>query len=116
MFVGHVEKIPVLEVNNPGAALNVIKQVLVGPDQGWQGWVMRLFSIKGEGYTPRHAHPWPHINYVVSGKGTLFLDGREHEIEAGSVAYVPDNIEHQFKNTGPADLTFICIVPEEGDK
>jgi len=116
MYVDHVEKIAGQAINNPGVALNVLKQVLVGPAQGWQGWVMRLFTIAGVGYSPRHAHPWPHINYVVSGKGTLSLDGQDYELQAGSVAYVPDNIEHQFKNTGADDLSFICIVPEEGDK
>ncbi len=116
MYVNHVEKIAGQKINNPGVALNVIKQVLVGPDQGWQGWVMRQFTIASEGYTPRHSHPWPHINYIVSGTGTLFLDGQDYDLKAGSVAYVPDNIEHQFKNTGLDDFILICIVPEEGDK
>lgn len=116
MYVDHIEKITGQEIINPGVVLNVMKQVLVGPEQGWKGWVMRLFTISGEGYTPRHTHPWPHINYIVSGKGTLFLNGEEYEVQAGSVAYVPDNLEHQFKNAGSDDFTFICIVPEEGDK
>ena len=116
MFVDHVEKISGLKMDNPGVMQNVMKQVLVGPEQGWQGWVMRLFTIQGEGYTPRHAHPWPHINYIVSGSGTLLLDGQIHELKPGSVAYVPDNLEHQFQNSREEDLVFICIVPEEGDK
>lgn len=116
MFVDHVDHISSLKMNNPGVVLNVMKQVLVGPEQGWQGWVMRQFTIGAEGYTPRHVHPWPHINYVVSGKGILFLDGQEHELEAGSIAYVPDNAEHQFRNRGTDQFVLICIVPEEGDK
>ncbi|MDD4802479.1 MAG: cupin domain-containing protein [Syntrophomonas sp.] len=116
MYIGHVNEIAGLEINSPGAALNVMKQVLVGPEQGWQGWVMRLFTISNDGYSPRHAHPWPHINYIVSGKGTLFLGGQDYEVQAGSVAFVPDNIEHQFKNTSTDDFIFICIVPETGDK
>lgn len=115
MYVDHVQKISGQEIINPGVVLNVMKQVLVGPAQGWQGWVMRLFTITGGGYTPRHAHPWPHINYIVSGKGILYLDGNEYEVQAGSVAYVPDNKEHQFKNAGSDDFAFICIVPEQGD-
>lgn len=116
MYVGHISEIPGTEVVNPGKALNVIKQVAVGPEQGWQGWVMRIFTIGSEGFSPRHSHPWPHINYIISGKGSLFLDGKIYEVQAGSVAYVPDNAEHQFTNTGTGDFTFICIVPEEGDK
>lgn len=116
MYVDSVVKIPGIEVNIPGRALNVMKQVAVGPEQGWQGWVMRIFTIGPEGFTPRHSHPWPHINYIISGQGTLYLDGINYEVQPGSVAYVPDNLEHQFTNTGSGDFSFICIVPEEGDK
>ena len=56
----------------------VVKRVLVSPEQGWDGWVMRLFDVEPGGHTPRHAHDWPHINFVASGAGTLLLDGAEH--------------------------------------
>lgn len=116
MYIDHVSKISGVEMDKPGLMAKVVKKALVGPEQGWQGWVMRTFSLGVEGYTPRHSHPWPHINYILSGQGTLFLDGEEHPVEAGSVAYVPDNLEHQFKNSGNEVFSFICIVPEEGDK
>lgn len=116
MFIGHINQIPGLDMNKPDVMKGVIKKVLVGPEQGWQGWVMREFSLESAGYTPRHAHPWPHINYVISGKGMLFLDGQEYQVETGSIAYVPNKLEHQFRNIGNEVFSFICIVPEEGDK
>ena len=115
MYIDHVKNIPQHELNAPVLS-KVVKQVLVGPDQGWQGWVMRSFTLGEDGYSPRHSHPWPHINYIISGNGVLLLDGKERALEAGSVAYVPDSIDHQFLNKGSEDLVFICIVPEEGDK
>lgn len=96
--------------------LNATKQVLVGPEQGWQGWVMRLFTLDEKGHSPLHAHAWPHINYVVRGKGVLYLDGDHFDLEPGSVAYVPGGAEHQFSNSSTEEFAFICIVPEEGDK
>lgn len=114
MHVNNVKKISQVIVNAPGA-INVVKQTLVGPAQGWDGWVMRLFTLNKEGYTPKHSHPWPHINYIVSGTGILYLEGKEHEVEPGFTAYVPGGAEHQFKNRGEDNFTFICIVPEEGD-
>lgn len=114
MFVENVRNIPAAEVKAPGAN-RARKQVLVGPAQGWDGWVMRLFTLAEGGNTPRHSHPWPHINYVVSGSGTLFLDGKDYQVEAGYVAYIPGGVEHQFKNGGKQDFVIICIVPEEGD-
>lgn len=114
MYLESSKNIKAIPVNAAGAA-NVIKQSLVGPAQGWRGWVMRLFTLKGGGHTPRHAHPWPHINYMVSGKGILYLDGKEYTVEPGFVAYIPGEAEHQFKNSGDQEFSFICIVPEEGD-
>ncbi|MEW6725626.1 cupin domain-containing protein [Desulforudis sp. 1088] len=115
MYVSNVRDIKAVRLEAPGMA-NAVKQTLVGPGHGWQGWVMRLFTLNEGGYSPRHTHPWPHINYIVSGRGTLFMAGREHALEPGSVAYVPGGVEHQFRNSGEQDLSFICIVPEEGDK
>lgn len=93
----------------------VVKRVLVSPREGWDGWVMRLFDVAPGGHTPRHAHTWPHVNFVTAGRGSLYLDGAEHPLEAGSYAYVPDGHEHQFRAAADEPLSFICIVPETGD-
>ena len=43
------------------------------------------------------------------------LNGEEYHLKEGSVAYVPANNEHQFKNTGKGELKFLCLVPRKGD-
>jgi quercetin dioxygenase-like cupin family protein len=95
---------------------DVVKRVLVGPDDGWDGWVMRLFDVGPGGHTPRHAHGWPHINYILNGRGLLRVNGDERPIETGSFAVIPAQTEHQFFNTGVERLRFLCIVPAEGDQ
>lgn len=115
MYVNSVINIKSISVTAPGA-VKVSKQSLVGPEQGWQGWVMRLFTLEAGGHTPRHSHSWPHINYIVDGQGALYVDGKEYDLERGSVAYIPGGIEHQFLNRGQSEFSLICIVPEEGDK
>ena len=95
---------------------NAVKKVLISPTQGWEGYVMREFELGQGGYTPRHTHPWPHINYIIEGEGALHLDGQDYLLEAGSFAFVPNNKLHQFTNTGNGRFVFLCIVPEEGDK
>ena len=77
--------------------------------------VLRLFDVEPGGHTPKHSHDWPHINFVASGGGVLFLDGEEHPLLPGSYAYVPSNHEHQFRAAADAPLSFVCIVPEGGD-
>jgi len=114
MYVNNIKNIKSIDINIPGV-LNTKKQTLVGPNEGWDGWVMRLFTLSQGGNTPLHSHPWQHINYVVSGKGYLLLDNKQHLLESGSVAYVSEDAEHQFNNCGEEDFVFICIVPEKGD-
>lgn len=96
--------------------LDVVKRVLVSPADGWDGWVMRLFDIAPGGHTPRHAHDWPHINFVAEGRGELLVDGVDHDLAPGSYAYVPGGAPHQFRAAPDEALSLICIVPAEGDK
>ena len=95
-------------------ASRVAMKVLISATEGWEDHVMRVLEVEPGGYTPRHAHDWPHINYMISGSGTLLMDGRETPVSAGSYALVPAGMEHQFQNTGDEVFRFICIVPERG--
>ncbi len=114
MFLSHIDDIESVELKGDKLK-NVLKQVVIGPEQGWKGHVMRMFTLTEGGHTPRHNHPWPHINYIVAGKGVLFHEGKESVLSPGSAAYVPAGTEHQFRNDSPEDFKFICIVPEEGE-
>ena len=114
MIVSHEKKVAALMVKHPDAK-DVFRKVLVSPKEGWSDYVMRVFDVGKGGNTPRHSHPWPHINYILKGNGVLFLDGKEYELEEGSFAYIPDEALHQFTNTGDDTFSMICIVPPEGD-
>lgn len=115
MFVSHIDECKKIPVQIEGVK-DVVKQVLIGPKQGWHDYTMRVFTIKPGGNTPLHSHPWLHVNYVISGNGTLILDGKEYTLSKGSIAYVPREHEHQFRNSGKEDFLFICIVPSAIDK
>ncbi len=115
MIVSHENKLEGIAMESKEVK-NVVMKALISPKEGWEGYVMRLFQLGSEGYTPRHTHPWPHINYIIQGKGVLHIDGEDKEIEAGSFAYVPSGKLHQFINKGKDNLKLICIVPEEGHK
>ncbi|RKD33934.1 cupin domain-containing protein [Thermohalobacter berrensis] len=115
MIVSHEKDLEGKRIEGEGIK-KAIKKVLISPEEGWEGHVMRVFELEEGGHTPKHTHPWPHINYIVRGKGILHLDGKDYEVEEGSFAYVPSNKIHQFSNRGKDNFAFICIVPEEGDK
>ena len=114
MIVSHKDKVEEITLQGEGIK-EATKKVLISPKEGWEGHVMRVFKLKSGGHTPRHTHAWPHINYIIKGKGTLHLDGEDHEVEAGSFAYVPGGKNHQFMNNSNEEFEFMCIVPEEGE-
>ena len=114
MFVGKVADMPKIDMT-PGGAKGTVKQVAVGPAQGWEDYVMRIMTIEAGGNSPAHAHDWPHINYVIAGNGILMISGQEYSIGKGACAYVPSNEEHCFINNGDTPLEFICIVPTRGE-
>jgi quercetin dioxygenase-like cupin family protein len=113
MIIGHEKELKRHVFESPEVKDAAMK-VLISPENGWQDHVMRIVELEEAGYTPRHIHDWPHINYVVEGRGVLHLDGRDTVVEAGSFAYLPAGSLHQFKNDGQGPFRFICIVPKEG--
>ncbi len=113
MIISHLDKvIPIVMTGDTVNEASMKK--LVGNEEGWDSHVMRVVELGVDGFSPKHSHPWPHINYIIEGEGILFLNGEENPIKAGSFAYVPSEALHQFKNTGKETLKFICIVPNEG--
>ena len=114
MFIKHLDEIEKKEITGEGIK-HVLKQVPIGPDQGWIDHVLRVFTLRPGGHTPRHSHDWEHFNYVISGTGTLEVEGKRNVLTAGSFAVVPLNTTHQYSNQGSDDFVMICIVPRRGE-
>jgi mannose-6-phosphate isomerase-like protein (cupin superfamily) len=49
------------------------------------------------------------VYYVISGGGTMTLDGDEVELHAGVVVYVPRGVRHKAK--GDLTVLVVCIPP-----
>lgn len=112
--IGHSEDIKkvVMESNE---VKNASMQALVGPEEGWEDHVFRVVELEDEGYSPKHEHPWPHINYILEGEGELFIEGEVTPLKPGDYAVVSPNTLHQYRAKG-GHFKFICIVPKEGHK
>ena len=115
MIIRDMDTMESMKMNDPSVK-NASMKVLIGPDEGWDSHVMREIEIEEGGYSPLHNHPWPHINYIIEGEGSLLSNGEEKPIKKGSAAFIPPGETHQFKNTGKERLLLICIVPKEGHK
>lgn len=85
---------------------------LVAERDGAKNFTMRMIELEPEGYSPCHSHPYEHEVFVWKGQGVLEMEGRQHKLEPGVVAFVPEGVKHQFRNTAPASkLEFICVIP-----
>ena len=115
MIVGNMKDLESIKVNHPSAKDAAMK-VLVSGKEGWDSHVMRVVEVEVGGYTPKHSHPWPHINYIIEGKGEILIKDTLHPVTPGSYAFVPDDTLHQFRNVGDTVFKFMCIVPTRGHK
>ena len=114
MVIGRDQEVEAQTIESPEVK-NAKMKVLISPEEGWSDHVMRVIELgDGEGYSPKHTHDWPHINYILEGQGILHVDGEDTPVEAGSYAFVPPGSHHQFRNAGEGTFRFICIVPKEG--
>ncbi len=94
-----------------GGAKGVVARVLIGKGVGAENFVMRLFELEPGGYTPRHSHPWEHEIFVHSGSGAVLKDGEWVKVEPGTAIFIPQDEEHQLRNTGEKPFVVICLIP-----
>jgi mannose-6-phosphate isomerase-like protein (cupin superfamily) len=60
---------------------------------------------------PGIAHDWEHEIFFHAGRGEVWQNGSWTPVEAGSVAFIPGNEEHQIRNAGDDRLIFVCLIP-----
>jgi quercetin dioxygenase-like cupin family protein len=110
MKVIHYEQVESTPVAMEGAVGCRIR-CLIGPDDRAPSFTMRQFEIAAGGQTPQHSHAHEHEVFVLEGSGAVLEGQREHPLRPGTVVYVPPNQPHQFRNTGPGALKFLCLIP-----
>jgi len=95
-------------------AKGVHKQVPLSRTNGVPAFSFRVFTIEPGGHTPFHQHQFEHMNYVISGKGILVAEDREHELRQGDFALILPGEQHQYRNSSQnQSLVIICAVPKE---
>ncbi|POZ93246.1 cupin domain-containing protein [Petrotoga halophila] len=115
-IIGKAKEVKPLIINNE-TTKDVEKRILIGKSNyGAPNFVMRLFTVKPGGYSPRHSHRWEHEIFIVKGKAEVYDGEKYNSVEAGSFIYVPGGIEHQLKNAGDEELEFICVIPTSADE
>ncbi|UCE73437.1 MAG: cupin domain-containing protein [Methanomassiliicoccales archaeon] len=84
---------------------------LITKEMGAENFAMRMFEVEPEGHTPLHSHEWEHEVFVLEGEGLVMAQNGEEMLKPGDVIFMPSMEKHQFKNTGPGNLKFLCLIP-----
>jgi quercetin dioxygenase-like cupin family protein len=117
MLIRKAEQVSAQAMQIPGAE-NVTMRVMVGRGDGAPTFAMRLFEVGSGGHTPKHSHNYEHEVVILEGSGQVLggIHGATiRPVQAGDVVFVPANEVHQFRNTSPGPLKFMCMVPTHFD-
>ncbi len=106
-----LEEAEPVDLSGQPGVVGVTKRLLIGPGDGAPTFAVRLFSLSPGGHTPRHAHPFEHGVVVLSGRGEVLTQDGPRPLTPGTCVYIPPGEEHQFRNTGEEELSFLCVVP-----
>ncbi|MBC8235035.1 cupin domain-containing protein [bacterium] len=110
MLIRNYLDVPAKDVEEDAEGVK-IRQV-ISKNDGAPHFVMRVFELRLNGHTPRHAHEWEHEVFILSGEGSVFdSSGQEHKVCKGDVVFIPGDEMHQFRNTGRQLFEFICLIP-----
>ncbi len=91
---------------------NVLRRILIGPEDGSNRIIMRYFKVLPGGNTPFHTHDFEHVVKVEKGKGLVVNEaGDQVEIAEGQSLFIQPNEKHQFKNPFQKTFEFICTIP-----
>jgi quercetin dioxygenase-like cupin family protein len=64
---------------------------------------------------PRRLEDVQELMYVVSGRGTLFVDGHPHELEPGTAAYVVAGESYEVENPDPESVVIVSAIAPQMD-
>jgi len=108
--VCHYTDVPAESVGEqgPGASL---RWLIDDARDGAPVYALRMVEIEPGGHSPHHRHGYEHENFVVEGRGRVFMDGVWHDLRAGDVVFVPAGVEHEYANAGDKAFKFLCGIP-----
>lgn len=90
---------------------NVLRKILIGPEDGSDNIIMRHFKVLPEGNTPFHNHSHEHVVKIEKGRGIVVREsGEEVPVSQGQSLLIEKNETHQFKNPFSEPFEFLCII------
>jgi mannose-6-phosphate isomerase-like protein (cupin superfamily) len=72
-----------------------------------------LYVLPAGGVDKQQPHTEDEIYYVLSGSGTILVGEENREVSAGSLVYVPANVEHHFHTIIQELRLLVVFAPAE---
>lgn len=113
-FVTHVDDIePVADVTD-----TVRTRTTIDRSVGAERLVQSVLTFNSGRSSPRRWEDRDEVAYVVSGRGSLVLEGVSHDLSPDIGVYIRAGESYQVVNDGPEDLILVSVTapsPEEGE-
>lgn len=65
------------------------------------------------GHLCAHRHAQAEVYYIIEGRGTVKIDGKETAVQAGSVVFIPGDAEHAIWNLDDEPLRWFYVFPTD---
>jgi mannose-6-phosphate isomerase-like protein (cupin superfamily) len=72
--------------------------------------VAHAIVLPGEETLPHLLKRSTELYYILSGSGEMVIDSEQAPVREGHIVLIPPGARQYIKNTGTADLVFLCIV------
>ena len=93
----------------------VLKHVLVGPDDGAPNFVIRYFHVPIGDNTFYDKHPHEHGIVILHGKSRVQINQEFHELGPLDAIFIAGNDIHQLVNIGDSPLGFLCVITRQAE-
>ncbi len=101
-----VENIKVQEFALPGLRHRTVG----GKDSGVQSMEVWQQTIAPGAATPVHRHACEEVIVILSGAGTLTIDGKTTAFGPNSTLIIPNDVVHQIVNSGSEEMHLIATL------
>lgn len=93
----------------------VRKAVILSETDGAPNFRMRRYELDPGADVPKHTNEVEHEMHIVNGEFTVGIDDAERTVSVGDSVLIPPGEVHWFRNDGPDQSAFICMVPTGED-
>lgn len=99
----------VIKVQDLPEAANICQQML---KEVWKSKDVSVAYVEMQGGSVsllhKHAN-FTELYYILSGRGKIFIDGEEFEVDANMLIEIAPGVSHKLKNTGVLVLKHLVV-------